>query len=224
MVEEICHIGPDHSRTKQTFKTEDVGTAARYPAHRLSALPIQSVSEDFRQSFWDQVQRGAGCWEWQGSMHRTGYGRVRLPGNRAHYRAHRVAFALAYDRDPGPLLVCHQCDNPKCCRPDHLFLGTDADNTADMVAKGRHKQPYSAGAKNGNAKMTEAEARRAIRALMEGKSNKAIAAVAGVSHAMISRIRVGRAWRSLSRAMGYEPKPAPRAPKSGRTQAALTKG
>jgi hypothetical protein len=78
----------------------------------------------------------SGCWEWTGYRTRDGYGSVKHAGKMM--KAHRVAYEAAYDPIPDGMIVCHKCDNPACCNPNHLWLGTDADNQRDMVAKGRH--------------------------------------------------------------------------------------
>jgi hypothetical protein len=82
------------------------------------------------------VVTASGCWEWQGAVMTSGYGHIRLEGR---YRVtHRVAMWVWRDFDlDSPLLVCHHCDNPLCFNPDHLFVGTYRDNTADMIRKGR---------------------------------------------------------------------------------------
>lgn len=76
------------------------------------------------------------CWPWRGGCDRAGYGWFIYRSKQ--YRAHRLAFQFA-NADPGDLHVLHRCDNPPCCNPAHLFLGTQADNNADMMAKGRHR-------------------------------------------------------------------------------------
>lgn len=89
------------------------------------------------QNFWARVDRTEECWVWNGP---------RLKGNRygllqRHYHkvyAHRVSWEMHFGPIPNGLFVLHRCDNPPCVRPDHLFLGTQTDNMADMNAKGRH--------------------------------------------------------------------------------------
>ena len=77
----------------------------------------------------------AGCLEWLGPLDRDGYG-VRRYANRK-WRTHRLAYYLKHGKIPQSMCVCHHCDNPRCCEPNHLFLGTHADNVADRHRKGR---------------------------------------------------------------------------------------
>lgn len=82
--------------------------------------------------FWSKVHITDGCWLWTGAL-RNGYGRF---GSRPFKYAHRVSWELA-NGPTGDLKVLHRCDNPRCVRPDHLFLGTQLDNMRDRSAKGR---------------------------------------------------------------------------------------
>ena len=84
------------------------------------------------------VRRGD-CLEWTGYTRAFGYGQLMVDGKCVG--THRVAWTLANGPIPDGICVLHRCDNPPCCEPAHLFLGTAADNTADMIAKGRHRSP-----------------------------------------------------------------------------------
>lgn len=79
------------------------------------------------------------CWKWAGCKFKHGYGRfaVTRSGKISRFLAHRVSYELHFG-DPGELCVCHKCDNPECCNPEHLFIGTRADNTRDCFEKGRY--------------------------------------------------------------------------------------
>lgn len=80
-----------------------------------------------------------GCWEWTGEVKANGYGRIRRKVNHrdVHIPVHRAMWEALNGAILGGLFVCHHCDNPRCCNPKHLFLGTHSDNMADCVAKGR---------------------------------------------------------------------------------------
>lgn len=101
------------------------------------------------QAYHDaRVNRSGECWEWTGAIDRKGYGVAVIKGR--FLLAHRLAWALSNGRDPGALLACHSCDNPKCVRPDHIWLGTNEDNQADKIAKGRNRTGYRVGIANPN--------------------------------------------------------------------------
>ena len=96
------------------------------------------------ERFWKYVSAApassAACWEWRGYFNSHGYGHLSVGGHRGRkVSAHRLSFEIHYGPIPPSQFVCHHCDNTRCVRPDHLFLGTNRDNVADMMAKGRHR-------------------------------------------------------------------------------------
>ncbi len=99
-----------------------------------------------------------GCWIWTGAKHKYGYGKTSclIYGKRIHISAHRLSWSVYRGKIPTNMCVCHNCpngDNPSCCNPDHLFLGTAKDNTRDMMSK---KTVFDfVGEKNNKAILTE---------------------------------------------------------------------
>ena len=109
----------------------------------------------------------------------------------------RIAYELTYGPIPAGMNACHVCDNPICCRPDHLFLGTQVDNIRDMHNKGRQSKPregHWVGAKNASAKLTDVAVRE-IRTSDEGIN--ALALRFGVSRATIKRVRQRKTWAEI---------------------------
>ena len=144
--------------------------------------------------FWVKVLKSDGCWLWVGNQDHRGYGRFRIDAQGKMDGAHRAAWFLTYGPVPDGLHVCHHCDNPRCVRPDHLFLGTHDDNMRDMTVKGRGHQ----GVRNVNAKVTEADVRAIrIRYAAGGVTQKALAEKYGVDHTTVSLIVRRKNWRHL---------------------------
>lgn len=105
------------------------------------AVVAAGLSPEFVDRFWSKVdKRGPDeCWPWTGARSVTGYGMLSVPGLQAPVQAHRVACGLATGSVQDGRYVCHSCDNPGCCNPAHLWIGTHRENMHDMHAKGRNR-------------------------------------------------------------------------------------
>lgn len=136
--------------------------------------------------FWSYVGPPAatGCREWQGAIGIKGYGRVGGGG-----KAHRAAWELTNGPIPDGLCVLHRCDNPPCCEPAHLFLGTKADNNRDMYAKGR-ANPYDRhGERNPANKLSDAQRVEIVRRYRSGEAlQQQLADEYGVTQTRVSQI------------------------------------
>lgn len=141
--------------------------------------------------FWKNVQKTQGCWLWTGSKWSNGYGRIMVGKKRR--KAHRISFLIHNGSLPKDKLVCHTCDNPSCCNPKHLFLGSVADNSRDSVSKLRH----AFGERNGIAKLTEQEVKIIREARAPRLSNLCLklAKRFGVSLSTIYHVRSYCTWR-----------------------------
>ncbi len=108
-----------------------------------------------KKRFYAKVTQGGpdDCWNWAAGRNSKGYGKFQL--NKKTYYAHRVAYFLATGKRPGDRCIIHSCDNPGCCNPAHLRLGTHADNVRDRVERGRGGD--QSGENNPAVKLTEKE-------------------------------------------------------------------
>lgn len=145
--------------------------------------------------FWSRVEKTDGCWLWLGSVCKTtGYGHFHLKEpSRREIWAHRVAWIFNNGSVPPGLGVLHYCDVRPCVRPDHLFLGTPADNSADMVGKKRSVW----GSKNSHAKITVADVLTIRTRRATGERLAPIAADYGLSISHVSGLYNRRFWRRL---------------------------
>lgn len=160
------------------------------------------------ERFWPRVDKSGDCWEWQGGRVPQGYGAFWLDGR--NRPAHRVAWELTNGPIPSGLFVLHRCDNMPCVRPDHLFLGTQADNMADKTRKGRaatgerngaltQPETRARGERNGLARLTWDDVRAIRSQAAAGTPRKRIAEQFGVSERHVYTILSGQIWKETSR-------------------------
>jgi len=108
-------------------------------------------------NFWNKVKKTNSCWEWQGArqIQKGKKWHGLLTFNKQGWLAHRFSWTIHNGPIPTGQYICHTCDNPACVNPDHLFLGSQADNMRDMNSKGRHADQK--GIKQSNVKLSEAD-------------------------------------------------------------------
>lgn len=156
-------------------------------------------------AFWEKVDRGGGpdaCWNWKRGKRTRGYGAAYHNGRQ--WPASRLAYALAVGAIPPDMCVCHRCDNPPCCNPAHLFLGTVAENARDRARKGRgksnitsflrlHPERTARGFQLPHSKVSK-EMACAVREMyaLGGVTQQDLARRFGVHQAQISRIVLGQ--------------------------------
>lgn len=129
----LCDCGTTkHIVSSHLMKGDSVSCGCK---RRAAKEPLARLKESV------VVNQLNGCWEWKKRIDGGGYGRLKIQlGTRASFRmdgAHRYAWTIFFGNIPEGMHVLHRCDNRRCCNPDHLFLGSHADNMRDMVSKGR---------------------------------------------------------------------------------------
>jgi hypothetical protein len=187
----FCKCGCGGPIMLKPFHTKPSSGVPRY----IKGHIIRS-SRPIADRFWEKVAKAGPdeCWLWTACKKRRGYGAIGRGAGTGRAIAHRLSWELHNGPVPDGLCVCHNCpggDNPSCVNPAHLFLGTNADNSADMIAKGRSNR----GEKNPQAKANYgmvAELRR--RWAAGGVTQRDLAAEFGLSRAMTCLILSGKRW------------------------------
>jgi hypothetical protein len=157
----------------------------------------KTTPERKRLQFWKTVTFAEHCWLWNGCIRSDGRGFTSY-GRERKMLAHRLAWELTYGPIPEGVCVCHRCDNPRCVRPDHLFLGTQQDNLRDMRNKDRGAIPAPRqGSKHHKAKLTEADVLAIRQAYAEGETQIALARRYGVTGSNMCSIVNGKTWTHL---------------------------
>ena len=170
----------------------------------------------FEQRFWERVSKNGPpqphmttrCWEWIGTKDTHGYGQLRVKGTMT--LMHRFSYNLHYGEIPNKLCVLHECDNPSCVNPNHLWLGTKGDNTRDMerkgrayhprgISNGRHTKPESAvrGETHSSAKLTDDYVKEIRNLHAGGTSYSQLAKRYHVGRSTIVRIVKREAWKHI---------------------------
>jgi hypothetical protein len=134
-----------------------------------------------------------GCWPWKECRTQEGYGKFSYPKPNGT-RAHRFAYVTFVGPIPSGMMVCHKCDNPPCCNPDHLFLGTHQENMADKMQKERQAR----GSGIGVAKLIESQVLEIRDRLAAGERQVNVAARFGITQANVSIIKLKRGWRHMA--------------------------
>lgn len=159
-----------------------------------------------------EVDPETGCWRWTGSTRRGGYGQmlITVEGRRRCVRVHRLSYVLHVGPMPRGQILRHTCDRPHCVAPDHLEPGTPADNSRDMVERGRS----ASGEDHSQHRLTRAQVAVIKWRIGRGDSDAAIAADYSVTSGTIRAIRLGYTWRDV------EPAPPERQTSAGGSEAA----
>lgn len=163
----------------------------------MAGKAARPVSERFFEKVEPVTE--SGCWLWTASTNRSGYGQFMIKPR--PYLAHRVSWSLLRGSIPEGMHVLHKCDTPACVNPDHLFLGTDADNVKDMYAKGRQGLGNRlCGERHGMAKIPVDVVKAVF--LADSGTQKQIAERFGITESSVNAIRSGRQWSSVTSQLG----------------------
>lgn len=179
--ETLCDCGKSHTSRGSTLRK---GTS-------ISCGCRMSFRKRPKDRFWEYVKKTDSCWEWKGPIMKVGYGCFSI-NNRPYY-AHRFSYEVHIGKIPKNKLVCHSCDNRKCVNPDHFFLGSHKENTADMIIKNRNCK----GVKMSTHKLNEEDVMKIKSLRKEGKFYRELGEMFGVSYSVARRICLNKTWKHI---------------------------
>lgn len=162
-------------------------------------LESQGISPAALSRFWVSVSKTDACWIWTGCVGNHGYGVLNftVSKSRNQWLSHRFSYTVNIGPIPEALCVLHRCDNRRCVRPDHFFLGDRPANVADMVSKNRHKPCPLKGEEVYCAKLTDEKVIRIRQLLSLGYRIIDLASAFSVWPGTIGAIRSGKTWKHL---------------------------
>ena len=120
------------------------GTSFNDTFTRIKKANENEKYERLKESYLDRVVIGNGCWGWKGYVDKNGYAQINGHNGKRHVpiKAHRVSYMIYKGQIEKGKIICHTCDNPSCTNPDHLWMGTPKENTADMMRKNRGRKAH----------------------------------------------------------------------------------
>jgi LysM repeat protein len=205
-----CDCGTEKVVSRRTISCGKVKACGCSRYERRSVRARQSTTE----RLWSKItkaQDANSCWPWTGPVGTRGYGLLTVASKTK--QAHRLVWEEQHGAISDGMVICHKCDNPNCCNPNHLFIGTQKDNLADCRAKGRfpagprhglalHPERRARGSKVSTAKLTERDIPEIYHAKVAGDSIYAIAERYGVSASTIHLVCKGKTWRHANLSTG----------------------
>lgn len=169
--------------------------SAKHGAQKYCGRACRYVALPLSDRFWKYANRAEGCWIWSGPRDQDGYGVIgACPCQGKNIRASHAAWRLHFGDIPEGKRICHKCDKPPCVNPDHLFLGTDAENHADAAKKGRHLP----GELNHGSKLTVEAVIEIRRRYQSGDSYSHLGRIYGVTSEAISYIVRRKTWKHIA--------------------------
>lgn len=188
-----------HCGSSYTVKGQHPARTRKYCSNKCVGAASEA-SRTLAERVWAKVDQSGHCWTWTGKK-RTGYGRIYRHG-RWEPATHAVWEVVHGTPVPPGMIICHHCDNPPCVRPDHLFLGTHADNVADRDRKHRRATPPRMldqnGSKNLTAKLTDDQVREIRTKYATGNFRQIdLGREYGVSKSLIGLIYHRKCWTHI---------------------------